>query len=281
MTEAAATPAAAEPATPAAAPTIDSLIPAEGTAPAAAAEPAKDPAKPAAAPATPAAEETPKWFYSDGVPGKGEPPAWYKADKYKTLDAQAQAYTDLEKRFGQFVGAPKDGKYEVKLPETVKGEFDTENPLFLKFTDWAKGAQLSQEGYNQVLGMLAEYEAANAVDMGEVKKAIGEKADERIGAVAQWAKANLPADTFNDLRNSMTGANADKVFKVIETLVNKTRQPSISPTATDVAQAQPVGEAALRAKMGEKDENGRLKYFHDAKFRSEIDTQMRNVVGAQ
>ena len=36
-------------------------------------------------------------------------PEWYKADKYKSVAEQAKAYTELEKKFGGFTGAPKDG----------------------------------------------------------------------------------------------------------------------------------------------------------------------------
>src|SRR5688572_4360911 len=115
-----ATPAAAAPAaTPAAAPTIDSLIPGDppAAAPAAAAPAAAVPAAAApaaAAPATPAATppaETPTWFYSDGTPGKGAIPSWFKFDKYKSVEEQAKAYPHLESRMGKFVGAP-DGDYE-------------------------------------------------------------------------------------------------------------------------------------------------------------------------
>ena len=50
-----------------------------------------------------------EFFLSDGIKGVGDQPEWYKADKYKSVAEQAKAYTELEKKFGGFTGAPKDG----------------------------------------------------------------------------------------------------------------------------------------------------------------------------
>lgn len=284
-----ATPAAAVPAaTPAAAaPAIDSLLP-EPAAPAATPAPAAPatPAAPAAvAPATPAATppapaatppaDPPKWFYGDGTPGKGEPPAWYLADKYKTVEAQAQAYPELAKRFGAFVGAPKEG-YKLELPADlgVTAEFEADNPLLTEFREWAQGAQLSQQGFSQVLGMLAKYEAAQQPDMAQIKTEIGERADERLTAVAQWGKANLEPAVYNELRTAMSGANAAIVFKAVEAIVNKTRQPATPKPGDDVVAAQLQGEAAIKAKMAERDASGQLKFMTDPVFRNQVEQQL-------
>jgi hypothetical protein len=282
-----ATPAAAAPAaTPAAAtPAVDSLLPAAPAAPAAAAPAAPAsatppvaaaPAAPPIAPATPPpAADEPKWFYSDGVPGKGEPPAWYKADKYKSMEAQAKAYSDLEPRFGAFVGAPKDGyKLELLSDAGVVAEFEPESPLLKEFTTWAQGAQLSQQGFSQVLGMLAKYEASQQPDMGQIKTEIGERADERLTAVAQWGKANLDADAYNVLRTAMSGANAAVVFKAVEALVNKTRQPAAPKPGADVAAAQVQGEEAIKAKMAVRDESGQLKFMVDPVYRAQVEREL-------
>lgn len=197
------------------------------------------------------------------------------ADKYKTVEAQAQAYPELAKRFGAFVGAPKEG-YKLELPADigVTAEFETEDPLLKEFTTWAQGAQLSQQGFSQVLGMLAKYEAAQAPDMGQIKTEIGERADERLTAVAQWGKANLEPAVYSDLRAAMSGANAAVVFKAVEALVNKTRQPASPKPGADVVSAQAQGEAAIKAKMAERDASGQLKFMTDAVFRNDVERQL-------
>ena len=50
-----------------------------------------------------------EYFLTEGIKGTGDTPEWFKADKYKSIADQAKAYTELEKRFGGFKGAPKDG----------------------------------------------------------------------------------------------------------------------------------------------------------------------------
>jgi len=58
-----------------------------------------------------------EYFLTEGIKGSGETPEWFKADKYKSIADQAKAYTELEKRFGGFKGAPKEG---YSIPEGVE-----------------------------------------------------------------------------------------------------------------------------------------------------------------
>jgi hypothetical protein len=255
------TPAAASPAAPAAAAPATPAAPAAPAAPASvslldgvAAAPAPAAAPAAAAPAEPAA---PTWFYADGVAGKDKAPEWFKADKYKTVDQQAQAYTELEKRFGAFTGAPKDGKYEFKMPEGITGELDQEHPIYKGFTDWATKNQLSANGYNELLGMFAQYEAGLAPDMGAIKAELGEKADERIGAASSWAKANLDAAGLELFRAATSDANAAKVFQLIEQVIGKTRQVALPAPGADPVAPGAAPNAAV--------EIGKLKDMKDAK----------------
>lgn len=213
----------------------------------------------------------PKWFYSDGTPGKGEPPEWFKKDKYVSVEEQAKAYTELEKRFGAFVGAPKDGKYALNLPEGVTGEFEPGHPLLDKFQKFAAKSQLSQEGFDQVIGMLVEYEAMQAPDIGEIRKQIGENVDTRLTAVTQWAKANLNANEFNDLRAVLGTREAATTFKLIESIVNKTRQPNLLPPGKDVPAGQPQGLEAIRAMHNQKNAKGERLYEVDQAHREKVE----------
>lgn len=241
-------------------------------APATPAAPAAAPAAPAAAaPAAPAPAPAAEWFYADGTPGKGEMPSWYKADKYKTVEAQAQAYGDLEKRFGAFVGAPKDGKYEFKVPDGLGVELVNDHPLLGEFQKWAAESQLSQDGYQHLIGMLAQYEAAQLPDMNEIKKELGQNADDRINASAGWAKANLSPEEYADFRTATSGKEAAAAFKVIEAVINKTRQVAMPKPGQDVQAAQPNGLAGIQAMMEARDANGKLKYMTDPDYRAKVE----------
>lgn len=270
-----ATPApAAEPVAPAAAPAaslVDGVDP--GAAPAAPAQPAT-PAEPA-----PAAEA--KWYYGENVPGTGDAPEWFKTDKYKTIEDQAKAYTDLEKRFGAFVGAPKDGVYKVNIPEGFKGEFDTAHPLFQELNTWAKESNFSQEAYDSVIGMLTRYEASMVPDMAEIKKELGENADARLSSAAQWAKSNLTADEYAAFREAQTQSNAASVFKAFEALIAKTRQVALPTPGADVPGAAPTGIAEIQAMQAKTNENGQRLYEIDPKYREQVEQKWREFYANQ
>lgn len=268
---ASATPAAAAPATPAtpaapaapaAAPVIDSLLPA--------ADPAA-PVAPAAAPAAPAVPPTAEWFYADGTPGKGEMPAWYLADKYKTVEEQAKAYPELAKRFGAFTGAPKDGKYEFVTPEGLGVELVKDAPIVQELEKWAAENQLSQVGYQHLLGKLAEYEASHLPNMNEIKGSLGANADDRINAASGWAKANMTPEAYQDFRIATSGKEAAAVFKTIEAVINKTRQVAMPKPGQDVQAAQPNGLAGIQAMMEKRDANGKLQYMTDPDYRAKVE----------
>lgn len=277
-----ATPAAADPATPAAAaPTTP--VAATPETPAAAPEsllPAADKVDAEVAPPAPAAEkpavnqDESDWFLSDGVKGEGKAPDWYRADKYKNVGEQAKAYAELEKRMGAFTGAPKDGKYEIKLPEELDGSLDTEHPLLQTFQKWAGEKQMNNEAFNEVVGMLAAYEAELAPDPATIKAELGDDADTRIRNVAQWAKANLALDQYETLRQATAGPNAAAVFQTFETLIAKSRQPRTAKPGADVPAGQPTGEAAINAAQAKVGPDGKRLYETDAAYRNMVE-QMR------
>jgi hypothetical protein len=210
------------------------------------------------------------WLLHEGVMGAGEKPAWFKNDKYSTVSKQAEAYTALEGRFGSFVGAPKDGKYDFKQPEGIEVKMD--HPIMQEFTKWAGTKQLSQDGYNELLGMLVQYESAQAPNMATIKERLGADADTRIGAVAQWGKANLDAEGYATLRAATSGTNADAVFKVLEKVIGKTAQARMPKPGVDVPGASSVdGLAAVKAAHGAKGPDGKLLVNSDPAYRQKVD----------
>lgn len=282
-----ATPAASAPAAP-----VESLIP-------------EDPAPPAAAPQTDAeklaaAQELVKqaaaaadpnsgkaWLLHEGVMGQGEKPGWFKSDKYKTVSAQAEAYTALESRFGSFKGAPKNEKGEIAYVFTPPEGFGNdvlklEHPIMQSFTQWASENQLSQEGYNQLLGQLIQYEVAQAPNMPAIKGRLGENADSRISTAAAWVKANLGAEGFATFRSATSDKNADAVFKMTEMLIGKTSQFKMPKPGDDV----PAGTggdqlAKIKADHGAKMPDGRYRKDVDPAYALEIDKRYRDYYAAQ
>lgn len=269
---AAATPAAA----PVEAPVVDPAAPAPAPVVAASLLPDNPEAAAAAAPA-PAAEAPkpeashPEWLLADGTKGTGAAPEWYKADKYKTVAEQAKAYGELEKRFGTFKGAPKDGKYEVpKMPDGIEGEFLVDVPVFEELTKWGIEKGLSQEGYSDLLGMVARYEAYMAPNMEEIKKDMGPNADARIANAAQYLKANLDAEGYKAAQAALGQKNAGEVLSVIEALIAKNRVVVPKP-GVDVSDAQGSGLAAIDAMRAKLGPDGKRLFDSDPVWRAECE----------
>ena len=79
-----------------------------------------------------------EYFLTEGIKGTGDTPEWFKADKYKSIADQAKAYTELEKRFGGFKGAPKDG---YQAPEGI----EQDDALFAELKTFAEETNMSQD----------------------------------------------------------------------------------------------------------------------------------------
>lgn len=219
---------------------------------------------------------------TEGVLGTGERPSWFKGDKYKSVAAQAEAYVALESRFGAFVGAPKDGKYEFKAPEGVAVEIIPDHPLVTEFGKWAAENQLSQTGYNTLLGMLGQYESSMIPDMAVIKAQVGENADARITAIAQWSKANMKPEEYATFRDATTGANAASVFKLVESLVGRTKQIVLPKPGADSPAAQAGGLKAIQDAQGKLGPDGKTRLWDsDPKYRIEIEGRYKDYFSAQ
>ncbi len=243
------------------------------------------PAAPTPAPIAPTLVPETKWYLSEGVAGQGDAPAWFKADKYKSVFDQAQAYPELEKRFGAFTGSPKDGVYQINVPTDVPVEFDTSHNLFQELNKWASESQLSQVAYDGIISMFSRYEASVSPDMGEIKKELGDNADARLSSVAQWAKSNLPDELYTAFKNAQTQSNAADTFKVFEAIIGKTRQVAMPKPGEDVIGAVPTGleeiNALQMAVYPDGDNKGRRKYEIDSEYRKMVETKRFALFAAQ
>lgn len=165
-----------------------------------------------------------------------ERPEWL-LDKYvseeremgDSIAEQAKAYVELQKQFGGFTGAPEE--YEFNLPEGVEGEVDTELDAYKQFVDFARDSNMSQETAQGLFNIFVGYQDMMqnqfATDFTAEKEKLGPTADARIGAVAQWAKANMDDEQMGVLETMTT--TADQIA-VLEHLIGRTRNSSLPKT---------------------------------------------------
>ena len=154
-----------------------------------------------------------EYFLSDNVKGVGDMPEWYKADKYKSVAEQAKAYTELEKKFGGFTGAPKDG-YSI-----VEG-VEQDDELWQELVSFGEKTNMSQSALNDAWQILsAQEQAVEEVSVEMEMQKLGDNAVERIKVVEQYMKNNLDADTYEELRYAVNSAES---VQLIEALIKST-----------------------------------------------------------
>jgi hypothetical protein len=210
------------------------------------------------------------WNLNDTTPGTGEKPAWFKSEKYKNVSEQAKAYTELESKFGAFVGAPKDGNYEIKLPDGVT--VDMKHPTMVGFKDWAIKNNVSNEKFNDLLGQLASYEASQTVPMSTVLMQLGKDAQTRIGNVVTWAKANLDEQGFQLMRAATSdGTTAAATFAVLERMISKSGQVRMPKPGEDTAGASAQGLEAINVMQAARNAKGQRLYEIDPAYRVKVE----------
>ena len=220
--------------------------------------------------------EVPQWYYSaptddsEGVAGKGDVPDYFKVDKYKSLEDQAKAYGELEKRFGGFTGSPET--YE--LPEGF--DIPADDPLFASVAEIGKEANMSNEtftklveAYTNVMAQGEEQAKAQAME------ALGKDADQRILNVQSWLNSNADKEMIEKIAPLATSAES---IEALEWFIGKTKNSNVA--SNDVATPAPMTEAEYAQMLMAKDDNGNLKIATDKEYKKKMDAMTAQRMGA-
>jgi len=209
-----------------------------------------------------------EFFLSDGIKGVGDQPEWYKADKYKSVSEQAKAYTELEKKFGGFTGAPKDG-YSV-----IEG-VESDDALWQELVSFGEKTNMSQSAMNDAWELLsAQDQAAEEVSMEVELQKLGDNGVERVKVVEQYMKNNLDGDTYERLRYAVNSAEA---VELIEALVKSTA-PAKLPIDGYI---EPGGItwSDIEAEMFKKHESGQMLRAVDPNHEAKVQRMMKEFGG--
>ena len=209
-----------------------------------------------------------EYFLSDGIKGSGDTPDWYKGDKYKSVAEQAKAYTELEKKFGGFTGAPKDG---YSGPEGIEGD----DALLQELTEFATKTNMSQEAFGDAWELLsAQGQAVEQVTQEQEIASLGDNAQERIKNVEGYLKNNLDAEVYEKVRNLVTDARS---IQLVEHLVRATAPARLPIDGGD----HPSGMtwADVEAEMFKKNDSGQLLRSIDSNHEAKIQKMMKDFGG--
>ena len=209
-----------------------------------------------------------EYFLSDNIKGVGDTPEWYKADKYKSVAEQARAYTELEKKFGGFTGAPKDG---YQLYDGV----ESDDALWSELVEFGTANNMNQGALHQAWELLtAQEEAIEQVSVEEEIGKLGPNAAERITTVEQIMRNNLEPELYEKYRDVVTSAT---MIEFIEDF-SKSMRPAQLPIDGYV---EPGGVewADIEAEMFRKDDNGNLLRSVDMNHERKIQRMMKEFGG--
>jgi hypothetical protein len=209
-----------------------------------------------------------EFFLSEGIKGVGDQPEWYKADKYKSIAEQAKAYTELEKKFGGFTGAPKDGYQPYEGVES-------DDALWGELVEFGTKQNMSQAAMHEAWELLtAQEQAIEEVSIETEMAKLGDNAVERIKVVEQYMKNNLDGDTYEELRYAVNSAES---VQLIEALIKSTA-PAKLPIDGYI---QPGGITwqDIEAEMFKKDESGQMLRSVDPNHEAKIQRMMKEFGG--
>jgi hypothetical protein len=160
------------------------------------------------------AQDAPKdasWYIDEGIPGTGDRPQWLP-EKFKSVADVAKSYSELEKRVGS---APKEY-------DTSKGEswIDPDYVPIQEMLEYAKGKHVPQDVLDKVFESVGSYLDEFKVDYSEEVQKLGDKAQERLQVLDNWAKSNFSEETYAALTNNMRTADAIKAIEEVRNKMN-------------------------------------------------------------
>jgi len=215
-----------------------------------------------AQPAGDSGEHTPEWYFSESLKGDGPRPAWLK-DKYKSVSDQASAYSELEKKLGEFKGAPKDG---YKLDD-IEG-LDVNDPLLQKFLPKFKDMNMSQDAVKALINEFSSYKTSvSTVDVKEEIKKLGLEGQDMINKTNQWMSNNLDPEVADTIKSWIHTAEDMRALNALRSFQPLSRVPSNSDMQSAIAYE------SLKEVKNEKINNWN-KYQEDANYRNSVNERM-------
>lgn len=209
----------------------------------------------AAQDAAPTQTQEPAWWLDDNTPGHGERPDWLPSQFKKASDV-AKSYQELQKRFGE---APNEYSWEAG-----KSWVEPDYEPFQELAQFAKSKRVPQDVMDKMLTTVGKYLDEFGIDYEAEKAQLGEKADERLNLLNNWAKSNLSETSFHALTSNLR--TADAVMALEELRTKMLGQNTMIPGNE---QAQGDGVHTLEDLQAELT-NNIDKYKKDPRYRREI-----------
>ena len=159
----------------------------------------------------PDSPEAANWWIDEGLPGVGNRPDWLP-EKFKSVADIAKSYSELEKHVGS---APNE--YDMS-----KGEnwIDPEYGPLQDMLEYAKSKHVSQDVMDRMFESVGKYLDEFGIDYEQERGKLGEKAEERLEVIDNWARSNFSKETYEALTNNLRTADAVKAIEEVRNKMN-------------------------------------------------------------
>lgn len=205
-----------------------------------------------------------QWHWDDGVRGDGDRPDWLQ-ERYKSVADQAKAYSELEKKFGEFKGAPKDG-YNFDAVQ----QLDKDDPLLQHFSQTFKDLNLSQKGFERIASEFIELQNQSAQkQMQEEFKKLGPDAKQQVTQAVNWINNTFNDDVAKTMQTWMQTAQDVEAIKGLMAMSPK----SNAPTHDSIASSQPDYESVQEV-INEKQANWQ-RYKDEENYRNSLKRRLQ------
>ena len=156
----------------------------------------------------PTGDNASSWSYADNVAGAGDRPDYLKS-KFNSVEAQAKSYAELESRFGGFTGSPENYDFGEGV--------NAKDPRISGLVDIARDANMNNDVLNKIISLDAGSKKAY---QDEQLKLLGDNASQRLSALDDWSKNNVPADMQDSFKSIATNA---KAVEFLEHIMNASK----------------------------------------------------------
>ena len=175
-----------------------------------------------------------------GDAGGGDAGGELLLGKFKDTDALSDAYTNLQKKLGNFQGAPKDGYTAIEGVENTTAD---QNRLMAVLQEVGKDAQMDQATYESLYNSITEMQTRVAEEgLKETMKSIANY-DTRAQAMQDTALRFLRPDQAEAVDALLQSKES---FEAVEILLGQLRGAGGLPASPGVAE---TSDAELRAQI--------------------------------
>lgn len=202
--------------------------------------------------------EAAAWYWDSGIPGTGARPD-YLPEKYNSVAEAAKARGELEARLGL---APKE--YDLSKADWL----DAGHESMRKMTEYAKTKHVPQDVLDNVLGAVGNYIESQKPNADLEKQKLGEKGQERLDLLRNWAKANLSDNAYKTMTDKNNGlfATADAILALEEMRSKILSQDTVIGNGNGDTTNAEYTQADYQKELTENIK----KYKEDPKYRAEM-----------